>query len=46
MIGVSLTIAVLLVLWEKSLLLKYFAVLQLEFFLGTKNIFAEMLTAF
>ena len=46
MVGVSLTIAVFLVLYEKSLLLKCFAVLQLGFFLETKNIFAEMLTAF
>ena len=46
MVGVSLTIAVLLVLCEKSLLLKCFAVLQLGFFLETKNILQKCLLHF
>jgi hypothetical protein len=46
MVGVSLTIALFLVLDEKSLLLKCFAVLQLGFLLVTRNSAAEILCVF
>ena len=46
MVGVSLTIALFLVLEEKSSLLKCFAVLLLGFFSATKNRHAEILCVF
>ena len=46
MVGNSLTIAIFFVLVSKSLLLKCFAVLQLEFFSLAKNRLAEILCVF
>ena len=46
MAGISLAIAIFLVLDEKSLLLKCFAVLLFGFFLVTKNRRAEILCVF
>ena len=46
MVGDSLTIAIFFVLVSKSLLLKCFAVLQLEFFSLAKNRLAEILCVF
>ena len=46
MVGDSLTIAIFFVLASKSLLLKCFAVLLLEFFSFAKNRLAEILCVF
>ena len=46
MVGISLTIAIFLVLELNSLLLKCFAVLLLGFFPITKNSLAEILCVF
>jgi len=46
MVGVSLTIAFFLVLMQKSLLLKCFAVLPLGFFSVARNSHAEILCVF
>ena len=46
MVGVSLTIAFLFVLVQKSLLLKCFTVLRLGFFSVTRNSHAEILCVF
>jgi hypothetical protein len=46
MVGVSLTIALFLVLERKSSLLKCFAVLLLGFFSVTRNCHAEILPVF